>query len=377
MGYLIKLKMFLSLFFLISFPVLTHCSTDGITPAQKFGTQWIGEEKALFVSADDARITYTGRVDFRNRKEPRFDWPGVTIRAGFSGTSIAVQLVDGRNDYDVIIDDQEPFVLVTEKGMIAYTLARNLGRGTHEVTLVKRTEAFHGMAVFKGFYLDAGCRLFKLETPRLKMEIIGDSISCGYGIGTTEVDCGSARPFEDIYRTYGVLAARALDAGYSIVAISGKGMVRNFREEATTSKNPLPYYYGRTCMRILEEWDFKSWIPDIVLINLGTNDYSTKPNPLPEEFIEGYKNFIMTIRSHYPKAHIVCLSGPTLADTMLANITAVAEEMGEIDGKVHLFIFQKLSTRDEYGCAWHPNALAHEKMAQQLIPFLKELTARD
>jgi len=110
--------------------------------------------------------------------------------------------------------------------------------------------------------------------------------------------------------TYEGLVSRHNNWQYSVVAWSGRGMVRNYGDKNITSAQPLPYYYpfsvatqGTVCFpntggqsslqsEILNScsgtlWNFTSWVPDIVFINLGTNDYSTQPQPPRDVFVSG------------------------------------------------------------------------------------------
>ena len=54
-----------------------------------------------FIPSDNLLVHYTGRFDFTNLDEVRFDWSGVQIAASFSGTSCAIILEDGENDYNI------------------------------------------------------------------------------------------------------------------------------------------------------------------------------------------------------------------------------------------------------------------------------------
>ena len=67
------------------------------------------------IPASDNLIEYTGRIDFANPGAPEFSYSGVSIRATFSGTSIAMIMDDdiGQNYYDLILDGR---MLDTVKG---------------------------------------------------------------------------------------------------------------------------------------------------------------------------------------------------------------------------------------------------------------------
>ena len=76
-------------------------------------------------------------------------------------------------------------------------------------------------------------------------------------------------------------------------------MVKNYGETPPSS-DPFPIYFNRT-IAVTEEpiYDFTQFIPDAVIINLGTNDYSLDPVPSQAMFEEGYRNYLNQIRDAY------------------------------------------------------------------------------
>jgi lysophospholipase L1-like esterase len=257
-----------------------------------------------------------------------------------------------------------------------YTLVRGLEAGRHDLQITKRTEAYNGMGQFMGIYVDKGTALSKPPRPRLKVEIIGDSISCGYGNDTTDLLCGDVKPFENNYMTYGAITSRALGAEFHVVAVSGIGMVKNYGSVNATSPDPLPFYYDRVLFRSEMKWDFDSWTPDIVLLHLGTNDYSAQPRPALADFKAAYRKFVDRVRSHYPAAYIFCLAGPMNEGVMAKNVRAAAEDIAATDAKVGFFLFPESELSSLMGCHWHPSAAGHVKMAEMLVPYIRGFISR-
>jgi hypothetical protein len=113
-----------------------------------------------------------------------------------------------------------------------------------------------------------------------------------------------------------------------------------------------------------------------VVVNLGTNDFSTEPHPAGEVFLQGYTELMIKIRNRYPDAHIFAVAGPIMVDPAEDTIRSAVTQMREVlrDDKVHFVQIEntlELSGVD-YGCAWHPNASGHHKIADQLIPRIEE-----
>jgi lysophospholipase L1-like esterase len=333
---------------------------------------------AGFIAADNPLIRYTGRIDFSDPKRPRFDWPAVTIEAAFEGTSIAAQLEDGGNSYDVTIDG-EASVLRTQPGQTRYPLAEGLRDGQHMVRLVKRTETFYGTPHFLGFEVDAGRKLIPLPPAKeRRIEFIGDSITAGYGVEGESPTCIYSPETENAALTYAAQTAAQLDAAYTIAAVSGVGVVRNYNSDGAMSAGTMLTYYGRTVANDPQEnWAFREWVPDAVVINLGTNDYSTTPHPEGEVFLEGYTNLIIKVRERYPQAHIFAVAGPLMVGPAEDTIRSVVTQMNEVlkDNRIHFVLVEntlELSALD-FGCDWHPNVSGQAKIAAQLAPAMAEV----
>ena len=224
-------KKFFYLTILLGFQLITSCEFF---------------EGSSHIDADDPNIEYIGRFDFSNPKSVRFDWPGVQIRTKFEGTSCSIKLKDGKNDYNVFIDGRLQKILRTTSDTI-YVLANGLPNKVHTLLVTKRTEALFGSAVFDGFILDGGKDLVKTIELKKKrrIEFVGDSYFTGFGSDGDSPDCVFSRETENSYLSFGPQLARKLNADYSIVAISGVGVTKNYGDSLRTSEFPLPYYYDQ------------------------------------------------------------------------------------------------------------------------------------
>jgi lysophospholipase L1-like esterase len=309
-------------------------------------------------------------VDTTDPAAVRFAWSGTGVTARFQGTSVSANL-EGGQEYTVVLDGEVKPKLTAMTGMNA--VATGLADGEHVVELYRRTEASEGESVFKGFDFGGGT-LLAPSIPARRLEFVGDSITCGYGIEGADMNCGFTPQTENHYITYAALTARALDAELSTVAWSGKGVVCNYGDDASSCMNPLPTYYDRTLPnRADSAWDFSRFQPDAVVVNLGTNDLSTTDDPTPETFQAAYVMLLQHIRTKYPSAHILCTNGPMLSGTDLANVrsnlTAAVATLA--DPKVTTLEIPSQDGTDGYGCDWHPSQARHAKMAELVTTALK------
>ncbi|OPZ90732.1 MAG: Endoglucanase E precursor [Firmicutes bacterium ADurb.Bin419] len=123
------------------------------------------------------------------------------------------------------------------------------------------------------------------------------------------------------------------------------------------------------------KWDFKNYVPQVVVVNLGTNDYSPS-TPDNTKFITAYKDIITKVRSNYPDAHIFCAVGPMLwgsgLDTYRNNVKEVINSFASTgDSKVYFIEFPQQDGSNGYGEDWHPSKKTHELMADQLTEAIK------
>ena len=123
------------------------------------------------------------------------------------------------------------------------------------------------------------------------------------------------------------------------------------------------------------EWDFNNYKPDIVVINLGTNDMNYATNDATRaEFEEGYIEFLKLVRSHNPDAYIFCTYG-VMGNSLLKNIKNVCEQYSAQTGDERVRFFT-LSMQDEntngIAADWHPSEKTHEICAEKAVRSIKE-----
>jgi lysophospholipase L1-like esterase len=350
------------------------------------------------VEADDPNVRLSGRFDRRDPKAPRTSAPAASMTLRFRGVSVSALLADQflygkKNYYAAFVDGGDPIRIVpnVDNETNKYPIASDLAYGEHTVSVVKKTESGIGTGRFLGFEI-GGVAAPLPEKPSRRIEIIGDSISAGAGNEVRDGSelCGDAHWGEanDASRSYGVLLGQSLNAEVHVSAVSGRGLVRNYSMRYDT--RPIPEVYDLVYMEQTSSiaWDTTLFVPDAVLVALGTNDFSpgdsTEPareKMTPEVFSEAYIAFVERLRGDYPDAHIFLLSSPMLGDGWpdatyrsatdhKASLTAVEAHFQDAgDAKVTRFFVTKLPGA---GCGTHPDLAQHAAMAAELEPVLKE-----
>lgn len=261
--------------------------------------------------------------------------------------------------YTVTVDDRAPEVLPVTPGEHRYVLATRLDvTRPHRVTIVRESEALAGEHQLLGFELVPGGELLATPEPpaRRRIEIIGDSITCGYGILGRGADCSFSFATERASLAYGARLGRALDADVTTVCWSGRGVYRNYDEPDAPTMPQL--------------WTPARVAPDAVVVNLGTNDVLAPRAPLdPEELERAYDTFLGRIREAYPAPLIVVVVSPMLEGevrTRAAAILARVVERRSKAGDPRVLLVPLPEQGDRVGCDAHPNEEVHAAMAKEL-----------
>lgn len=332
------------------------------------------------IPADNPFIQYFGRWDFSTATAPSHSWPGVYIYAEFEGTSIGIKLNDNYSYYNVIIDGNPVKVLHgTVNGISTYSLATGLTDGKHTLLFVKRNETAGAKYSFHGFILDDGKSLLEPKSkPVRKIEFIGDSYTCGQGNEHTGKDTPPDAPVSNNYEAFGAVIARHYQAQYQMTSRSGYGLTMDYQGNLAGN---IPDQFDRTLtLSAQPKWDFSSYIPNLVVIALGLNDYSAYNGyngPVSNDnrllFKSKYHQFIATIRDVYPGVKILAVATqlPWLK-TVIEEVVAEEKQKGNND----VFpAFYPQFPDDGYVYGWHPSVATHHKIADSLITYIDKINA--
>jgi hypothetical protein len=331
------------------------------------------------IPANDQAIEFTGRIDFTNPQAPKFSYSGVSIRACFSGTSIAAIMDDdtGQNYYNIILDGKMLDTLRIGVGKKTYNLAQGLENSVHEIEIFKRTEQMFGKTQFFGFVVDGGTTLSAIVHKRDKLiEFIGNSITCGYG--NEGVNGGVFGPTtENHYLTYAAITSRNFNARHLAVCKSGIGIYRNYDGPAAGNTDCMTNYYTRTFLYDENPKYSFAEKPDLVCIDLGTNDFSTSGCD-SAKFVTNYLRLIDTIQTKYSMPDIVCLLGPMLSGSSLTlcrrYLNAISNR-ANLKGKGNVSVFEMSAQTGDLGIAidYHPTVAQHKRNAQELTTYIKSI----
>ena len=345
-------------------------------------------------TAGEENVKMLGRTYFEDGKL-LCALSGSGIEFSFSGTKCVVSIIgdsgslqlgqaDNHARFAVYINGERVLDEMINKYMTDYTVFESETPQDVTVSIVKLSES--SSSTFSiGDIKVTGTAIKPTAEKDLLIEFIGDSITCGYGVDDPNRDNHFSTKTEDVTKTYAYLTAQALGADYSMVSYSGHGIISGYTTgDKVTSQLVPPYYTKLGCSWTpnpffdpLElEWDFSKRQPDVIVINLGTNDdsYTGSDAARQEEFRVGYVEFLKTIRENNPDAKILCtlgIMGDRLFPVMEQAVADYTAETGDIN--VYAMRFDVQSASDGYGADWHPSPVTHEKAAERLVAELENL----
>lgn len=313
-------------------------------------------------------VHWVGRIDTSAPDRTRFSWSGAGFVVRFDGTGVSATMDDAGRYFTVVVDGVQQANLATTPGEQQYALATDLPPGEHTVEVYRRTEGNFGPTSVLSIDIDG--ELLAPPPVSRRIEIVGDSITCGYG-NEGEAPCSFSAETENHYITYGAIAARQVAAELSTVAWSGKGVIFNYGDNVT---EPLPEVYDRIIATEPQPWDY-DWQPDVVAINLGTNDFSTDGDPTAEQYVGAYVQFTSHIRDVNPDAYILLLA-PSLFGAELPIVEGYLQQVVDARTMAGDPAIGWANVNVEWigsGCDGHPSAATHVNMGARLV---QELQAR-
>lgn len=283
-----------------------------------------------------------------------------------------------------------------------FTVFSGLENGLHHVRILKASEQNYGdwfSLRIKKIVESDKCEVVENLTPqkKFKMDVFGDSITCGAGIYGQQTDNISSLN-GDGTRTYAAITARALNADIDVFSQSGLavGAVMN-GVPAWCSLETMWNKYSEVNQTVcaIDE------TTELVVINLGTNDAGALADTIgdPDNYGRLNKDFyndtndiynaretggiytasemkaditstLTALRVAYPNAKFVWMYG-------MMNITPevqtiITEALSELGGEAAGYYYLPIPAghADVYGGATHPTLVGHVKSAKYLINFL-------
>ena len=309
------------------------------------------------------------------RDEEDITWvvqSGSAVEFYATGNSAEVVIVGGNSIYNdenyrprfgVYVDEEMVLDSLMDKLELSVELFKGSIEKTAKIKVMLLSEANNGGIGVKIININSCNKtpIKPVEKKKISIEIIGDSITAGYGVEGKNQYENFKTSTENFSKSYAYLTAKKLDADYSAVCYSGHGIISGYSTGEKNADLLVPEVYTKISKNeeYPGEWEFKNNKYDVVVINLGTNDlnYVTKePENRNDEFIQEYANFLTLVREKNPESYILCTVGIMGGgDEIYPLIEKAVELIG--DKKITSYKSQVQNMNDGLGSDWHPSLI--------------------
>lgn len=351
------------------------------------------------IELDDSRLYYHGRT-FDVDNGVGIDWSnsGVSLNVKASQVKMALKAQNGSNAtqgnrsyVQVYVNGEKSQKILLKDGEHYYDIATELNpQEVTEIKVLKVTEANFSYVDLKNISVRGSVE--PIDRKVKKIEVIGDSISAGYGILSEANAKGFKAVEEDSTYTYAALLADKLDAELTLLASSGSGVfmdssgLKSGESKNNKAANVWPDMYDYSIVArgqrgsaqsTSKKWDFTNDHPDIILVNLGTNDAANVAKLSQDDLNSGVsqavESFLTKLTTIHPNAKIVWCYG--LMNNKLTNVIQDAvESFAKTNDKVFFIELPKqYEFSDVTGADSHPNAVTHQKVADYIYERLATL----
>lgn len=298
-------------------------------------------------------------------EEFQMDWVNTGFEVtGKLGGTLSIETVSTRSDslLNVIIDDEEPIIVHVPNGTATVTLVTGLMKGPHTVKVISGTSVRFGTLSVKKFTYDGELSAVSRPASRMRIEVIGDSISCGWGMDGSSGAAYSEQEQVEIsnsYYSYAAIAARYLNADLQVVAQCAQTI-------------PGMHAYFPKLNKRTATWDFKKNQQDVVIINLGTNDEWQGSGLGKEQYnaansLANMKALLKDVRKAYPDAYVIWVYG-MMRKTYESEYKEAVSSMN--DAKMFTLDMTAYKSSGGYD-GNHPKRDSHEEVGAVLADFIE------
>ena len=358
----------------------------------------LGKEKSMRFQTDEEYIKTGGRTIYRD---------GVRY-LGYSGTSVSFRFVGKKASAHILSDPERrerinwawlavfvdggavPFKrFVLDRSEADYILYESEEEKEVTVTIVKYTEPEYAVCGIAWIETDSEKVLAPPPAKQRKIQMIGDSITCGYGLEGDVLVEELRTEEENPVKAYSLQTAGRLDADVEIIAWNGKGVITAYVGDGDEKEDswliPMLYQYTDAgCERdyfhrpenTWEKWEHSRFEPDIITIFLGTNDasYTREFTDRQKEFVTEYLAFLEEIHAVHPQAAILCMLG-TMDQRLCPSVKDAVQEFSKRHKEVRIeYLHLPLQEEtDGLGTFWHPSEVTHGKVANLAVAKIKEM----
>lgn len=332
-------------------------------------------------------------------------WVGSGIECNINASEMWISLESVCDAFDNWITIEIDGVLVSRmmlpQGTYNLCVFRKLEKKQRNVRILKDNQPPEFEKSCLKFHSVKTDGVFSKVSHDVKIEFIGDSITTGEGLVGNQSEMDWKSIWMSFDKNYAKLVSSRLNADFRLISQCGWGVYCGW------DNNPyhaIPLIYDKICdvAKCEKEggsdlYDFNSWSPDIVIINLGTNDSNAFNQPTwkddktcrtfkmrlnddgscSKEDMNAFRNavlgFLLKVREKNPSAIIIwCLGLFELSVLDCVKSTVEEFSVRNNDKKISFIELDRMQ-QNEIGARAHPGVLAHEKMAAKILEEINKM----
>ncbi len=343
-------------------------------------------------------IVYFGRTDFSDSLHPKQWAAGAYFSVGFEGKYCIINISDEyysdrrSNLLEVVLDNYDRTQPVVTKDSVTNIV---IGNPPDEMmknlkgNVVRCFENYFDTTDVKDLHTAIVCRntetamgytqvnsvtaqhTFPNRLGRIwAFEFIGNSITCGAEADTTLMPSKDYQwgDWHRAYYSYGPMTARNERSIWSLVSVSGIGLIHSCCDMDVT----MPQVYDKFVLRYNQKKCDNPYSPTHVFICLGQNDGIQDS----AKFCNAYVDFVKQVRDfHRDEPFSYYLLTSPMADDELREwqkrmLTAIQQRLKD-EGfhRVHKYSFSRSWNS---GGASHPSIEEHKQIAEELTEFIDQ-----
>lgn len=303
---------------------------------------------------------------------PRFSWSNSGVEFCAKCDRLTVYFGEYNAEQPVLfktfVDGIEVKTAVIGKGVTA--VIEGLRDRVHKVKIIRISEGSI-LSYIDKIEIFGNTPEFSLpeSKKKLKLEFIGDSITCGYGVMASKERNVYLTHEQDSTKSYAYLTAEALDAEIRTECISGQGIVHSCGENVGIR---FVEFFDMIA-RGVPGYKCDGYIPDVFIINGGTNDKLS--HVTMDEFIKGGVELLTAIRKMYPETPIIWMYG-AMVQVFADGVIKAVQQFNKHDKNTYCLIVKSIyEYKNQTGAVGHPNVNGSIRCAGVLKRKIAEILA--
>ena len=284
---------------------------------------------------------------------------------------IGITAANSTTTFTVEVDDSTQKYFLVNKGSGQYTIASGLEPGYHTIKILGE-KGYGNNATIDSITFTG--ELAYVSQKDVYIEVVGDSITCGAGLGNL-----NGQLVNDGVAAYAYVALDELDVDYSICSNGGMGIIYSGSESNIFSKI-YPYQNNK---RNTEAYA-PTRTPDLIIVNLHTNDnwqwFSNTPENRNGEnekynyatFDAAFDNMIKTFTDLYGKDVPMLFVYGCMANEQYENATVRSKELIKLKYIPDGYDMEIVTlTTDRSGSSSHPALAGAAIQGAELAEFIR------